>query len=80
MGNEVNVPLTSRSVSKRVDIAEWRGRVARGEDALGAQHAWHPCAACWPEVREAQVLRLDEQVPRVLPPLPCPCPAPAFFA
>ncbi len=65
-----------RSVSKRVNIAEWRGRVARGEHALGAQHAWRPSTACCPEVGEAQVLRLDEEVGWVLPPLSRPCRAP----
>ncbi len=27
----------------------------------------------WPEVGEAQVLRLNEDAPRMLPSLPCPC-------
>ncbi len=56
------------SVAELVDSAEGRGRVAKGEHAL---EAWRPCAACWPEVCEAQVLRLDEEVPWVLLPLPC---------
>ncbi len=50
------------AVHAGTNIAQWRGRVARGEHALGALQAWRPSAARCPEVREAHVLPLDEEV------------------